>query len=84
MNPWTRYRDGRVNRRTTVGELWEALDAQEGIPVHIWRVLRFDYFHEIFQRSIEELLDQWQGLPPSVFLRPAGRFREGPEGFVVF
>jgi len=84
MNPWTRYRDGRVTRRTTVGELWEALDAREGVPVQIWRVLRFDSFHEAFRRSIEELLEHWQGLPPSVFLRPAGRFHESPDLYVVF
>lgn len=84
MNPWTRYRDARVTRRTTVGELWEALDVREGVPVRIWRVLRFDYFHEAFRRSIEELLDNWQGLPPSVFLRPAGRFHEGLDLYVVF
>lgn len=84
MDPWTRYRDARVTRRTTVGELWEALDVQEGVPVRIWRVLRFDYFHEAFRRSIEELLDYWQGLPPSVFLRPAGRFHEGLDLYVVF
>ncbi len=84
MNPWTRYRDVRVTRRTTVGELGEAMDVQEGVPVRIWRVLRFDYFHEAFRRSIEELLDHWECLPPSVFLRPVGRFHEGKDLYVVF
>jgi hypothetical protein len=84
MNLGTRYRDVRVTRRTTVGELGEAIDVEEGVPVRIWRVLRFDSFHEAFRRSIEELLDHWQGLPPFPFLRPVGRFREGKDLFVVF